>query len=77
VGPFKWAKAPGVKFGYGGIHKRQFLPRLQLEFRPIKIVVASVWWPPKFEKSSRVKFNYEGRQQCVVKDMDHFKSKCS
>jgi hypothetical protein len=66
-------KSPGVKFEFGGLPKRTNFPRVKFEFGPIKIVVGG---PQKWAKSPE-KFDFGGRQQCVVKDRDHFKSQCN
>jgi hypothetical protein len=61
-------KSPGVKFGFGN-HPKRTIPQRKFEFGPINIVGG----PQKLAKSAE-KFDFWGRQQCVGKDRDHFKS---
>jgi hypothetical protein len=66
-------KSPGVKFEFWSLTKRTNSPRVKFEFGPIKIVVGG---PQKLAKAPE-KFYFGGRQPCVVKDRDHFKSQFS
>jgi hypothetical protein len=51
--------------------------RVKFEFGSIKLLLVGWLVGPKNGQKPRKKFDFGGRQKCVVKDMDHFKSQCS
>jgi hypothetical protein len=67
----------GVKFLIGSLPKRTNSPRIKLEFGPIKVVVGGMVVGPQILAKALEKNDFGGCQQCVVKDLDYFKGKCS
>jgi hypothetical protein len=73
----KWVKAPGEKFEFGSLPKSTNSPRVKFKFGPIKVVVGGMVAGSKKLAKAPEKYDFGGRQQCSVKDKDHFKGQCS
>jgi hypothetical protein len=66
-----------LKYEFGSLPKGTNSPIVKFEFGPIKIVVGGLLGGAQKGQKPPKKIDFGGRQQCVVKDRNNFKSQCS